>query len=139
MPVRPCTNIEEDLKPIERNGLLYYEHGTRITVVCLMPNHPALKSPIESITFFQKNACLIGKGKKGACKVEGRSRLCEIKNTDGTSHVIRYGISGTLIEGNGRLLNDPELLRKSPTYEGFLGIILASSKPKESITIHSIE
>lgn len=33
-----------------------------------------------------------------------------------------------LLEGNARLLTNPELLRKSPTYEGYLAIILASKK-----------
>ena len=61
---RPCSNIEEDLKPVERNGLLYYQHGTNITVICLLPNHPALKTPIEKVTYFRYNGCVSGKGKK---------------------------------------------------------------------------
>ena len=58
------TNIERELNATESNGLLYLKHGTNITVICLLPNHPALKSPIESVNFFQKQVKVVGKGKK---------------------------------------------------------------------------
>uniref|UniRef100_A0A7E4W243 Eukaryotic translation initiation factor 2D n=1 Tax=Panagrellus redivivus TaxID=6233 RepID=A0A7E4W243_PANRE len=135
---RPRTNIEEDLTPVIRDGLLFFEHPSLMTIICLPPHHPALQSPIKEVKYSRNVAALSGKGKKGASKVEKHSYLCDITNTDGTVHKIRFGVDAMIIEGNSRLKDDPELLRRSPTYEGYLAVVLLHGRtqvPTELATL----
>ena len=52
------------------------------------------------------------------------TKLCLIRCADGTVYTIRSGIKATLIEANARLAEDPQLLKTSRDYAGFIAIVI---------------
>jgi len=115
---RPPTEAESELPAFVSKDLLYYKHGSGVTVVCLAPNHPALskvKKVVFSSTHTQKTGTKTHRITKG-------EKICEIITEDDVHYTPRYEDTGVLLEVNRRLVNEPELVNKSPTYEGYLVI-----------------
>lgn len=52
------------------------------------------------------------------------TKLCIIKCTDDSMYTIRAGVKATLIEANARLLANPQLLKTSRTYSGFVAVVM---------------
>jgi hypothetical protein len=52
------------------------------------------------------------------------TRLCIIRCTDNNNYVIRAGIKATLIEANARLISEPQIVKTSRTYAGFLAVVI---------------
>lgn len=107
-------------------------HSNRLCLITIAPTHPILSEglKIESINFEsgskqnRLNNKVSGKFKRGGQKLKQKSVLCVIKTVDGREHVIYSCVTGTLVEINKRLLENPNLLRDKPWSEGYIGIIL---------------
>ena len=65
-----------------------------------------------------------GKRKKGAPKVVRGDPVAWLRPTAGAAEVpAAYGVSGRLLELNGRLCREPGLLREDPLSRGWLAIV----------------
>lgn len=115
---RPPTEAESELPAFVSKDLLYYKHGSSVVVVCLAPNHPAL-SKVKKVVFSSTHTQKTGTKSHRITKGE---KICEIITEDDVHYTPRYEDTGVLLEVNRRLLNEPELINKSPTYEGYLVI-----------------
>lgn len=123
---------------IENNDIMLMFHSNRIMLVSLAPSH----------FFFKKNEgyninfsigkvdrlsnSVKGKGKTGGQMLIPTSAVCEIVFNDGTSFYVPSGVKGTLIEVNENLIKQPELLKKMPDSDGFIGIVLSSIANSEA-------
>jgi hypothetical protein len=115
----------------------YLRHPSGVIIVRLGEKHPCLSNEIQDVTFDtskkkgggndRTKQTVIGKGKKGGLKMMPETKLCIVKCTDGSNHIIRCGIKATLIEANARLVENPQLLKTSRTYAGFIAIVIPPS------------
>ncbi|GBN88347.1 hypothetical protein AVEN_53730-1 [Araneus ventricosus] len=107
------------------------------------PNHPILKENLDVISVkFESNRNVnrlsnkvSGKFKRGGQKLSERSVLCSVKCSDDREYSLYSCISGTLVEVNEKLLENPNLLKEKPWSEGYVGIILppfSSSRRKNT-------
>lgn len=107
-------------------------HSNRLCLITIAPTHPILLEgkQIESINFetagkkSRLNNKVSGKFKRGGQKLKENSIICIIKTADGCEYTIYSCVTGTLVEVNERLLEDPNLLKDKPYAEGYIGIIL---------------
>uniref|UniRef100_A0AC34RN43 Uncharacterized protein n=1 Tax=Panagrolaimus sp. JU765 TaxID=591449 RepID=A0AC34RN43_9BILA len=125
---RPFTETESEFNCTISGDLLHYRHGSDVLVVCLSPKHPALSSKIKSVNFFKTHKTKSGNKSHKVVKDE---KICEILTEDEKSYIIRFEQTALLLETNLRLISNPELLNKSPTYEGFLVILQLYEGPKK--------
>ena len=51
--------------------------------------------------------------------------------TDGSTHTIRNGVRGALLEVNVRLVDQPELLMSDPFCQGFLAVVLPRKNERD--------
>uniref|UniRef100_A0A914I759 Protein Abitram n=1 Tax=Globodera rostochiensis TaxID=31243 RepID=A0A914I759_GLORO len=66
-----------------------------------------------------------GKGKKGGLPMLPETRICIVRDSDGTEHIIRAGIRATLLEVNDeRLAQEPNLMRTAADNHGFIAILM---------------
>ncbi|GFT91925.1 protein Abitram [Nephila pilipes] len=107
-------------------------HSNRLCLITLAPTHPILKENIDvvSVNFGpvgQINRLsnkVSGKFKRGGQRLNEKSVLCSVKCSNDCEYTIYSCISGSLVEVNERLLDNPKLLKEKPWSEGFIGIIL---------------
>ncbi|EFP13270.1 hypothetical protein CRE_12143 [Caenorhabditis remanei] len=110
------------------DNIAYLHHPSGVTVVVLR-NVP--ESEVIEVDFGKTKTHgadrsmnqVSGKGKKGALILQTDSKLCTFKCKDGSEHVVRAGVRGTLVEMNDRLKTHPDLIRTAPDNQGFIAII----------------
>ncbi|EGT56723.1 hypothetical protein CAEBREN_12763 [Caenorhabditis brenneri] len=110
------------------DNIAYLHHPSGVTVVVLR-NIP--ESEVVEVNFgnTKKHGAdrstnqVSGKGKKGALVLQTDSKLCTFKCKDGSEHVVRAGVRGTLVEMNDRLKTHPDLIRTAPDNQGYIAII----------------
>ncbi|GBN46789.1 Protein Simiate [Araneus ventricosus] len=107
-------------------------HSNRLCLITIGPNHPILKENLDVISVkFESNRNVnrlsnkvSGKFKRGGQKLSERSVLCSVKCSGDREYSLYSCISGTLVEVNEKLLENPNLLKEKPWSEGYVGIIL---------------
>ena len=52
--------------------------------------------------------------------------------SDGSLHALRNGVKGALVEVNDRLVEQPELLTRDPSGQGFLAIVLPRKNERDA-------
>ncbi|KAK1324998.1 hypothetical protein QJS10_CPA01g00361 [Acorus calamus] len=116
-----------------------YRHANGLCVVGLAPTHVAFaeEGGVKSVDFNvgksdRSEMKVTGKHKRNARVLEPNSALCKVITKD-NSYVVRCCVKGTLLEVNGRLIKQPELLNSSADREGYIAIIMP--KPADSLKI----
>ncbi|GIY64673.1 protein Abitram [Caerostris darwini] len=107
-------------------------HSNRLCLITLGPEHPILKENIDvvSVKFISDRNVdrlsnkVSGKFKKGGQRLSEKSVLCTVKCSNECEYKIYSCVSGTLVEVNENLINNPNLLKEKPWAEGYIGIIL---------------
>ncbi|GFV37302.1 protein Abitram [Trichonephila clavipes] len=92
------------------------------------PTHPILKENLDviSINFDPVGKVnrlsnkVSGKFKKGGQKLSEKSVLCTVKCSNDCEYTIYSCISGSLVEVNERLVENPKLLKENPWSEGYI-------------------
>ncbi|XP_037953740.1 protein Abitram [Teleopsis dalmanni] len=104
-------------------------HSNRVCLICLAPEHPALKEGISSINFDigninrSKNS-VKGKGKKGGMVLQADSTLALLTTVTGKTYKIPSCVRSKLIEVNTNLVNNPSLFSTAKEGEDYLAIVL---------------
>lgn len=105
-------------------------HSNRICLICLAPEHPALKAGVKSVNFDigQSNRSentVKGKGKKGGMILQADSTLALITDFNGEVYKVTACIRSKLIEVHAKLQDNPELLSsKLEEGAGYIAIVL---------------
>ncbi|XP_063728883.1 protein Abitram-like [Symsagittifera roscoffensis] len=123
----------------DKTKLLFLQHtNALICVVTLSDEHPVLKACKDTVRnadcavkvsyqlsngIDRSNPKVSGKGKKGA-KVVGKDELlCEVTIGE-TLHPIMCSLSGSVIEVNEKLVENPELLWTDPRGRGYIAVLM---------------
>lgn len=102
-------------------------HHNGLCLVCLSPQHPALKQKITNVTYRVPFLAVSGKRKKGGLKVEKLTKLCTLTTQTGQTYAVQMGVKGIIVEYNDRLNEIPSLVSSAPLREGYLAAILPYS------------
>lgn len=141
-PSIPCvTERYFKAKVISHNEHCILVHSNRLCVVTIAPTHPILAGnlEIESINFesvghkSRLTNKVSGKFKKGGQRLKEKSLICVVRTCDGQEHLIHSCISGTLIEVNERLIEEPSLLQLKPWSDGYIAVILPPFSSNKSM------
>ncbi|KAI6179587.1 hypothetical protein M3Y98_00626600 [Aphelenchoides besseyi] len=118
-------------------GVDYLRHPSGIIMILLSEDHQCLTKEISEFSFdtsTKKNGgrdrskqSVVGKSKKGGLKLSPETKICRITCSDGSVYMIRAGIKATLIEVNAKLLTNPQLLKTSRDYSGYIAIVIPPS------------
>lgn len=152
--VKPITeeNVENHLSVVDRFFTRYYYikkgadqapykvlfHSNRICLICLAPEHPALKDGIATINFDigqmdrSKNT-VKGKGKKGGMVLQADSTLALLTATSGEVYKVPSCVRSKLVEVNSEVSKYPEKLAALPEGEGYFCIVLPKPEHCEEI------
>jgi len=66
--------------------------------------------------------------RKAGTFLEPNSLVCDVTLDDGTSFAVRAGVKALLLETNGALEKDPDLLTRAPSTEGWLALLQPRGK-----------
>ncbi|XP_072431852.1 protein Abitram isoform X2 [Chiloscyllium punctatum] len=118
------------------------QHSNRICVITLAESHPLLQSgrKIKSISYQISANCsrlqnkVSGKSKRGGQFLTELAPLCRILCIDGEEYTIYSCIRGRLLEVNENILQEPSLLQKKPSTEGYIAVVLPKFEESKSIT-----
>ncbi|XP_048415461.1 protein Abitram [Stegostoma tigrinum] len=127
-------------KPCEDHCILH--HSNRICVITLAESHPLLQSgkEIKNISYQISANCsrlqnkVSGKSKRGGQFLTELAPLCRILCSDGEEYTIYSCIRGRLLEVNENILQDPRLLQRKPSTEGYVAVVLPKFEESKSIT-----
>ena len=123
----------------ERGQDMYIHlHSNRVIVLGVAPSHPLLRSdsPIVRIAWGSgtiskgmhvreslDNLKVTGKGKNGSILMEPRSVVATVTTANGAVWSLVAGVRAGIMEINGQLASNPDLLRSKSHTEGFLAIL----------------
>lgn len=123
---RFATNVND--KPGQDYSVLV--HSNNLCILSLAPTHSLTGRTIDRIDFRVSDStdrlsnAMTGKGKRGAQVVQAGSTLCKVYCADGEEHKILSAVPGKLVEINGKLAADPNLMLTRPDDLGFVAIII---------------
>eukprot|EP01117_Protostelium_nocturnum_P008848 TRINITY_DN3171_c0_g2_i1.p1 TRINITY_DN3171_c0_g2~~TRINITY_DN3171_c0_g2_i1.p1 ORF type:complete len:183 (-),score=76.89 TRINITY_DN3171_c0_g2_i1:301-849(-) len=118
-----------------------YKHFNNLFVIGLASTHFAFKNgekTIKSVNFdvssrSRLNNQVSGKGKKGGIQLKPNDPLCSILLSDGSSFTVKSCVTGSLLEVNEKLLEDPSLLSLKNETDGFIAIIQPKFGDKDKV------
>eukprot|EP01060_Flectonema_neradi_P009936 TRINITY_DN17094_c0_g1_i1.p1 TRINITY_DN17094_c0_g1~~TRINITY_DN17094_c0_g1_i1.p1 ORF type:complete len:183 (+),score=38.92 TRINITY_DN17094_c0_g1_i1:75-623(+) len=131
---RYYTNLKKEAR--EGGGDQYLAvHLNGVSISGIAETHPAVsRGKIVEVDFDVGNAKstsrveqAVTKGKKkrkGGLVVNESKLIAIIKNENGDTWRVHSNIAGTICELNEQLLKDPDLIRRSPTGDGWVAIII---------------
>lgn len=107
-----------------------YTHTNGLFVIGLAPKHKIFNEDVdvESINFdigekdLTKNS-VRGTKKKGGIRMKKNTIIAKITCRDGTEYFAYSCVYGTLLEINTELIENPSLLKRFPSTQGYLAII----------------
>ncbi|XP_054735239.1 protein Abitram [Anastrepha obliqua] len=113
-------------------------HSNRVCLICLAPEHPALKAGIKSFTFDIGNTdrsknTVKGKGKKGGMVLQHDSTLAILTTEQDKAYKIPSCVQSKLVEVNTAWVDEPKLLESAAEGEGYVAIVLP--KPEDCANI----
>lgn len=116
-------------------------HHNGICVLCLSPRHPILTDDmdLDRVEFHAEFRSVSGKRKKGGTFMQEKTKICSLLCKNGRKYLVQCPIRGTLLELNKSLEDDPGLLLRKPTGEGFLAVILPRQVERESAAKNLME
>lgn len=114
-------------------------HSNDLCVLSLAPTHELMGKTIDRIDFqvtestHRLSNAMTGKGKRGAQVVQAGSTLCKVYGSGGEEHRIVSAVPGKLVEMNGKLASDPNIMLTRPDDVGFVAIVIPQKHRLERI------
>lgn len=113
-------------------------HSNRICLICLAPEHPALKVGVKSVNFDigqwnRSENTVKGKGKKGGMILQPDFTLALITDSNGEVYKVPACIRSKLIEVRTSLQENPGQLAKNMEGAGYIAIVLPKIELCEEI------
>lgn len=113
-------------------------HSNRVCLICLAPEHPAIKDGIKSFTFDIGNTdrsknTVKGKGKKGGMVLQHDSTLAILTTEQNKAYKIPSCVQSKLVEVNTAWVEEPKRLETAAEGEGYVAIVLP--KPEDCVNI----
>ncbi|XP_036322919.1 protein Abitram [Rhagoletis pomonella] len=113
-------------------------HSNRVCLICLAPEHPALKAGIKSLTFDIGNTdrsknTVKGKGKKGGMVLQHDSTLAILTTEQDKTYKIPSCVQSKLVEVNTKWVGEPKGLETAAEGEGYVAIVLPKPEDCENI------
>eukprot|EP01063_Lacrimia_lanifica_P028740 TRINITY_DN4254_c0_g1_i1.p1 TRINITY_DN4254_c0_g1~~TRINITY_DN4254_c0_g1_i1.p1 ORF type:complete len:237 (+),score=122.94 TRINITY_DN4254_c0_g1_i1:48-713(+) len=111
-------------------------HLNDLVVVGVAPEHPAVQEPITHVNFNvgkkgeDRLAALKPRGKKkaGGQYLKRDSKIAVLTGASGAQYKVVAGVDCTLVELNEALISTPDLVRQSPTDQGWVGVAIPAHK-----------
>ncbi|XP_018802743.1 PREDICTED: FAM206 family protein CG9288 [Bactrocera latifrons] len=113
-------------------------HSNRVCLICLAPEHPAIKDGIKSFTFDIGNTdrsknTVKGKGKKGGMVLQHDSTLAILTSEQNKTYKIPSCVQSKLVEVNTAWVEAPKRLETAAEGEGYVAIVLPKPEDCENI------
>lgn len=113
-------------------------HSNRVCLICLAPEHPAIKDGIKSFTFDIGNTdrsknTVKGKGKKGGMVLQHDSTLAILTTEQNKTYKIPSCVRSKLVEVNTAWVEEPKRLETAAEGEGYVAIVLPKPEDCENI------
>lgn len=110
-------------------------------MIGLAPSHQILQQnkTIDSINFQSNKKDLSknivhGAKKKGGARLRPETPISQINCSDGSYYIIKSCVNGSLLEVNSRIKDNPNLITKMPSTQGYIAIIKPDINDKNTTT-----